>query len=66
MSIDDITIWSKTLAEHENNVRTILQALKDNKLHCNPKKTKLFSMEIRFLGHRISSKGIEADEGKAD
>ncbi len=64
--IDNITIWSKTLEEHEANVQTILQALADNKLYCNPKKTKLFTTEIRFLGHRISAKGIEADEGKVD
>ena len=64
--IDNIAIWSKTLAEHEANVRTILTALRHNKLYCNPKKTKLFSTEIRFLGHRVSAKGIEADERKAD
>ena len=44
----------------------ILQALRENKLHCNPKKTKLFATEICFLSHHISAKGIEADEGKAD
>lgn len=64
--IDDIAIWSRTLEEHEENVQTILKALKDNSLYCNPKKTKLFCTEIHFLGHRMSVKGIEADEGKAD
>lgn len=64
--IDDIAIWSKSLEEHEHNVRTILTALKENSLYCNPKKTKLFSTEIRFLGHRVSARGIEADKGKAD
>jgi hypothetical protein len=64
--IDDIAVWSRTLEEHELNVRTILTALSENSLYCNPKKTKLFSTEIQFLGHRISAKGIEADEGKAD
>ena len=64
--LDDIVIWSRTLADHKKNVISILTALKENKLYCNPKKTKLFSTEIRFLGHRISANGIEADEGKAD
>ena len=64
--IDDITIWSKLLEEHEHNVRTILIALKENSLYCNPKKTKLFSTKIHFLGHRVSARGIEADKGKAD
>ena len=64
--LDDIVIWSKSLEEHTTNVRLVLKALKTNKLYCNPKKTKLFCTEIRFLGHRISANGIEVDEGKAD
>ena len=64
--LDDIVIWSNNLDEHTRNVRTILQALEDAKLYCNPKKTKLFCTEIHFLGHRISARGIEPDEGKAD
>ena len=64
--LDDIVIWSDNVDEHVKNVRTILQALEDAKLYCNPKKTKLFCTEILFLGHRISTRGIEPDEGKAD
>jgi len=48
------------------NVRTILQALKDTRLYCNPKKSKLFCMEINFLGHHISLQGIEADKSKIE
>ena len=64
--MDDIAIWSRTVEKHTANVTTILQALLDHKLYLNPKKSKLFCSEIRFLGHRISAKGVEADEGKAD
>ena len=64
--LDDIVIWSSNLEEHARNVRTILEALEKAKLYCNPKKTKLFCTEIHFLGHRISCRGIEPDEGKAD
>jgi RNase H-like domain found in reverse transcriptase len=59
-------VWSNNLEEHTCNVRLILQALENAKLYCNPKKCKLFCTEIHFLGHRISCKGIESDEGKAD
>ena len=64
--LDDIVLWSDNLDDHISNVRCILQALEEAKLYCNPKKTKLFCTEIHFLGHRISSRGIEPDEGKAD
>ena len=64
--LDDIVIWSNSLAEHAKNVHLILQALEDAKLCCSPKKTKLFCTEIHFLGHWISARGIEPEEGKAD
>ena len=64
--LDDIVVWSRSLTDHEQNVTTILNALRLNKLYCNPKKTMLFCKEIKFLGHRISQDGIEVDEGKAD
>ena len=64
--LDDIVIWSETVEEHIRNVKTILQALKDAHLYCNPKKSKLFCDEIYFLGHKISQQGIEADTSKMD
>ena len=64
--MDDMAIWSKTVEERTHNVATILQALLDHKLYLNPKKSKFFCSEIRFLGHRISASGVEADEGKAE
>ena len=64
--LDNIVVWSTDLDMHVQNVTTILQTLQENKLYCNPKKTKLFCMEIHFLGHWILATGIKADEGKAD
>jgi hypothetical protein len=49
--MDDIAVWSRSLDEHTENMTMLLQALLDNKLYLNPKKTKLFCSEIRFLGH---------------
>lgn len=64
--LDDIVIWSQNLKEHEENVRKVLKALRDACLYVNPDKTHLFCTEIDFLGHHISSRGIEADNKKAD
>ena len=36
------------------------------KLYVNEKKTKLFCYEIKFLGHKVSQNGIEADGSKVD
>ena len=64
--LDNIVIWSKMVEEHIRNVKTILQALKDACLYCNPKKSTLFCDKIHFLGHNISRQGIEADTSKMD
>ena len=64
--LDDIVVWSNSLEEHERNVKTVLEALETARLYCNPKKTHLFCTEINFLGHHISSRGIEADNSKTE
>jgi hypothetical protein len=64
--LDDIVIWSQDIAEHRRNIATILQALREARLYCNPKKTTLFCTELDFLGHHISACGIEANSNKAD
>lgn len=62
--LDDIVIWSDNMEEHIENIRKIMNALKEARLYVNRKKTKLFCDEIDFLGHHISQRGIEADKGK--
>ncbi|OJT13242.1 Transposon Tf2-12 polyprotein [Trametes pubescens] len=62
--LDDIIIWSNSLAEHRRNVRRVLQTLRDHKLYCSLKKTDLFCVDLRFLGHRISRAGIQPDGEK--
>jgi len=62
--LDDIIIWSRSLSEHKQNVTTVLEALWATNLYCSPKKTELFCTSLKFLGHHISSMGIEADAGK--
>ncbi len=64
--LDDIVIWSQTLEEHRRNVRLILAALRKASLFCSDKKTSLFLTELTFLGHRISSAGVQPDPVKIE
>ena len=59
--LDNIIIWSNSLAEHDANVRLVLEALCTANLYCSLKKSCLFATEVDFLGHHISSCGIEPD-----
>ena len=62
--LDDIIIWSASLEDHKWNVALILKALCAANLYCSPKKTQLFCTLLKFLGHHISSTGIEANVDK--
>ena len=62
--LDDIVIWSESVDEHITNLRKVMDALRKAKLYVNEKKMKPFCYEIKFLGHRISRAGIEADDDK--
>ena len=62
--LDDILIYSKTLDEHIEHVRTILKTLLDNNLYAKPKKCEFHKPKVEFLGHVISGKGIETDPKK--
>jgi len=57
--IDDITIFLDSLSEHHQNVRLVLQALQDAGIILSSSKSCLYTDEIEFLGHIISSRGIE-------
>ena len=52
--------------EHEANVMAVLEALHIAQLYCSIKKSVLFMMQINFLGHHISTEGIEANGSKVE
>jgi len=62
--IDDIAIFSDSLLEHHRNVRLVLQALQDAGIIVSSSKSHLYADEIEFLGHIISSRGIEVGSSK--
>ena len=64
--LDDIVIWSSSIEEHQENVRTILKALRAADLYCSTKKSQLFTTELDFLGHHVSARGIEPDKTKVE
>ncbi|WVZ80989.1 hypothetical protein U9M48_028418 [Paspalum notatum var. saurae] len=55
--IDDILIYSKTEAEHEEHLRLVLQRLREHKLYAK------FS-KLRFFDHVVSKGGIKVDPSK--
>ncbi|WVZ53872.1 hypothetical protein U9M48_004760 [Paspalum notatum var. saurae] len=62
--IDDILIYSKTEAEHEEHLRLVLQRLREHKLYAKFSKYEFWIDEVRFLGHVVSKGGIAVDPSK--
>ena len=62
--LDDILIFSKTLEEHEQHVRQVLQVLQKEKLYAKESKCELFKTEVEFLGHLVGRDGVRMMEDK--
>ena len=61
---DDILVYSKTIEEHEEHVRKVLQLLREHKLYAKKSKCKFFSPQIEYLGFIVSEEGISVDPAK--
>ena len=62
--IDDLLIASSSAEEHHHHLRSVLQRLSDYGIILNPAKCVFGVSELDFLGHRVSSKGIQPLEEK--
>ncbi|KAL0544030.1 hypothetical protein IC582_019141 [Cucumis melo] len=64
--IDDILVYSKTEAEHEEHLRLVLQTLRDNKLYAKFSKCEFWLKQVSFLGHVVSKAGVSVDPAKIE
>ena len=64
--IDDILIYSKTQAEHERHLRTVLQTLRKHQLYAKFSKCEFWLDHVTFLGHVISKEGVMVDPAKIE
>ena len=64
--IDDILIYSKDAQDHENHLRIVLQILREKQLYAKLSKYEFWLDHVVFLGHVVSSRGIEVDPKKVE
>ena len=64
--IDDILVYSRSVEEHEDHLRTVLQTLREEWLYAKFSKCEFWLDQVVFLGHVISSRGIEVDPRKIE
>ena len=62
--LDDILIFSKTVSQHFDHLRAVLQRLREARLKLKPKKCHFFCQQVTFLGHVVSQDGVSTDPDK--
>ena len=64
--INNILVYSNSIAEHQKHVKLILQALCGAGLQLNVDKCKFYKTEILYLGFIIFTNGIQMDPKKIE
>ena len=62
--LDDVLVYSRTLKEHKEHLRRVLQILREHKLYAKLQKCSLVASEVTFLGHRVSRHGFTMETSK--
>ena len=62
--LDDVIVFSKRRDEHVNDLRAVLDRIRDAGLKLKPAKCKLFCKQVLYLGHVISPGGVSPDPSK--
>ena len=64
--IDDILVYSKSEAEHEEYLRKVLTVLRTQQPYAKFSKCEFWLSEVACLGHVVSSRGITVDLAKIE
>ena len=63
--MDDILVYSKTAAEHQDHLEQILQRMREYDFYLHPGKCSFFLDSVVYLGIKIDAEGISIpDSGK--
>ena len=62
--LDDILIYTKTIAEHKQLLRKVFNLLYKNKLYIKESKCALFLESVEFLGVTVNASGASMEKGK--
>ncbi len=62
--LDDIFIYTSTIAEHLDTLRWVFTQLREQRLYLSAKKVDILSTSMDCLGHVIDCRGLHADSDK--
>ncbi|XP_031479944.1 uncharacterized protein LOC116250461 [Nymphaea colorata] len=61
---DDILVYSQSIEQHVDHLRTVLRVLRENTLFAKMSKCSFGQTSIGYLGHIVSHEGVRADPKK--
>ena len=64
--LDNINVFSRTFAEHLNNLENVFKRLINNNLKLKPKKCSFFKSELEYLGFVITKEGLHPQLAKIE
>ena len=56
--IDDILIYSKSIQEHEQHLRVVLEKLRVHRLYAKFSNCEFWLEKVAFLGHILTAEGV--------
>jgi transposase InsO family protein len=59
--LDDIIVFSKSVSEHVERLKSVFQRLREAGLKLKPEKCFLLQKQVTFLGHVVSEDGVKPD-----
>lgn len=62
--LDDIIVMGKSFDDHLKHLEEVFQRIASAGLQLNPKKCSLFKTQVTYLGHKVTTEGVQTDEGK--
>ena len=63
---DDIVIYGSDLADHDANLKAVMERARETGLRFNADKCKIRCSEIPFFGHIVSASGLRPDPQKVE
>ena len=64
--LDDLIIFSKTFEEHIDRLRQVFERIRQYGLKLSPKKCSFLMSSVKYIGHIVSSEGVQADPDKIE
>lgn len=64
--LDDVLVFGRTEAEHDENLRKVMARLKDHNVKLNDAKCCYKKQSVTFVGFKLTADGWEVEEEKVD